>query len=124
MNTEPAFCGLMCYTCPIHLAGAEQNPEKRLQMQQAVSEQMGSMYHMNLNPQDITGCAGCLSEEETIFFLCRDCKIRKCAKEKHFVSCAYCSEYACSSLNELFALDPGARRRLDEIRQKGRSHVT
>ena len=56
------------------------------------------------------------SESGKLFFVCSYCEIRKCAIEKEIENCAYCNEYACDKLTNLFKTDPSAKVRLDGIR--------
>ncbi len=51
-----------------------------------------------------------------LFFVCSYCEIRQCAIEKEIENCAYCNEYTCDNLTNLFKIDPSAKVRLDEIR--------
>lgn len=114
-----AYCGIKCDTCPIYLATLEEDNFRQKKMREEIAKQCSEHYNMNLNPQDINDCDGCLSETERLFSGCSTCKIRKCAKNKNTDSCAYCTDYACELLQELFSLDPEAKDRLDEMRKKG-----
>lgn len=72
-------------------------------------------YGIEYLPSDITDCDGCTSSTGIIFSSCKNCRIRKCAVERGILNCAYCNDYACDDLLNLFKSDPGARARLDEI---------
>lgn len=118
METLLAYCGLRCDTCPIHLATLEQDVFQQQAMRRSIAEQCSALYGRNLQPEDITDCDGCRATTERIFSACFICEIRKCARGKKMDSCAFCSNYACEPLVKLFSLDPGAKIRLEEIRQK------
>jgi len=118
METLIAYCGLRCDTCPIHLATHEQDMSQQQTMRKSIAEQCSKIYGMNLQPEDITDCDGCRANTGRIFSGCLNCEIRKCASEKNIDSCAFCNNYACEILEKHFLLDPSAKIRLEEIRQR------
>jgi hypothetical protein len=59
METMIAYCGLNCYTCPIHLATNEPDQIKQQKMRESIAELCTKQYGMNLQPEDITDCDGC-----------------------------------------------------------------
>jgi hypothetical protein len=111
-----ACCGLQCDTCPIFLATLEKDKPKQVEMRKSIAKECRKHYNMQIQPEEITDCDGCISETERIFSGCSNCKIRKCAQAKNLKSCAYCSDFICDKLKEMFALDPEAKIRLVEIR--------
>lgn len=120
MAESIAYCGLVCTTCPVFLATHEQNQEQQAHMRAEISQMCTKHYGVNYDAKDINDCEGCHSE--TLFFGCNDCRVRACASQKNIVTCAECSEYACSILEAFFAKDPGVRARLDQIRAQSRSN--
>jgi hypothetical protein len=118
METLIAYCGLTCDTCPIHLATFEQDKSRQQVMRESIAEQCSKLYGMNLLPGNIADCDGCRADTGRIFSGCLDCEIRKCASKKNIDSCAFCIDYACEILKKHFSLDPGAKIRLEEIRQR------
>ncbi len=118
MATMIAYCGLTCDTCPIHLATFEQDKSRQRALRESIAEQCSKLYGMNLQPEDITDCDGCRANTGRIFSGCLNCDIRKCASKKNIVSCVFCNDYACETLEKHFSLDPDAKIRLEEIRQK------
>ncbi|MCP4680713.1 MAG: DUF3795 domain-containing protein [Desulfobacterales bacterium] len=106
-----AFCGIKCYECGGFLATKNNDDAKRAEVAQLWSK----LYNADIKPNDIN-CDGCLSEGENVFSHCNVCEIRKCGKEKGVSNCAYCDEYACEKLNELFAMLPEAKESLDLLR--------
>ena len=115
-----AYCGLMCDGCPIYWATREKSKEKKGKMRatiaQQCSEQYGLEYGLEYTLKDITDCDGCRTTGGRLFSGCKSCPIRECAVQKELESCAYCSEYACNKLKELFVTDPSAKTRLEVIR--------
>jgi hypothetical protein len=114
MEETIAYCGLICQTCPIYLATREQYPKKKLKMRIEVAKICNEHYGTQYEPEDIADCDGCKAESGRIF--CQSCKIRQCASRKSVENCAHCNEYACETLEEFFAKDQEARKRLDAIR--------
>ena len=117
METMIAYCGLRCDTCPIHLATIEQDKSAQRTMRESIAEQCSKYYGINQKAEDINDCEGCRSGTGRLFSGCYNCEIRKCAIEKGIESCASCSNYACERLRKHFLLDPGAEKRLEEIRR-------
>ncbi|RLI20178.1 hypothetical protein DRO54_06860 [Candidatus Bathyarchaeota archaeon] len=59
-----------------------------------------------------------MSDSPRISYYCAVCGIRKCGMEKGIENYAYCMDYPCEKLSELFAVYPKAKETLDRIRQK------
>ena len=120
MDGKLAYCGLICDGCPIYWATREENKVQKEKMRAAIarlcSEQYGLEYGIEYTSKDITDCDGCLTESMRLFSGCKNCPIRKCAREKGIESCAYCNEYPCEQLQKFFTTDPSAKTRLETIR--------
>ena len=116
MDAILSYCGLICQSCPIYLAAREPDKIKKEQMVSDIIRGCKEVYNIIYTPADITPCDGCMSQSGIIFSACKKCKIRKCAIEKGYANCAYCDDYACDNLIELFKSDPTAKTRLDELR--------
>jgi hypothetical protein len=112
-----AYCGLTCQTCPIYLATRQENREEQARMRAEIVQLCREQYGMNYELEDITDCDGCQTEGERLFSACKNCPIRKCAREKALENCAYCTEYACGRLEAFFRTDPTAKTCLDAIRR-------
>jgi hypothetical protein len=113
-----AYCGLACDTCPIYLATLEKDITKQAEMRVEIAEQLARIYGTTPKPEIITDCDRCKVNNGRLFTGCSNCEIRKCAILKNMINCAYCSDYACDKLKRHFAIDPGAKERLEEIRIK------
>jgi hypothetical protein len=111
-----AYCGLTCDSCPIYLATLEQDKSHQQTMRVSIAKLCSENYGMNLRPEDVTDCDGCRANTGRLFSGCWNCEIRKCASQKDIENCAYCIEFACDKLKDLFQHDPGAQIRLEKIR--------
>lgn len=111
-----SYCGLICQTCPIYTATRVEGTEEQARLRAEIARQCREHYGMEYDAEDITDCDGCRADEGRLFSGCKNCRIRKCAREKGLENCARCADYACPDLQAFFAKDPAARIRLDEIR--------
>ena len=111
-----SYCGLICDSCPVHLATLETDESVKLSMRKSIAQLCNEKYNMNLGPENITDCDGCKSGTGRLFSGCMDCGIRKCVEAKSIENCAYCEDYACKELEKMFNDDPEAKERLDKIR--------
>lgn len=111
-----AYCGLTCKSCPIYWATREQDKGKRQIMRTKIAQLCNEHYDFNINPEDITDCDGCRTESERLFSGCRNCEIRKCARQRGFETCAHCPEYVCEKLQKLFDTDPSGKVWLEVIK--------
>ena len=118
MDTRITYCGLVCDTCPIHLATLETDISKKAEMRNSIAEQLSKIYGTTPKPEIITDCDGCKTNNGRLFTGCIDCKIRKCAIQKNIINCAYCTDYPCDTLNKHFIFDPASQERLKKIRNK------
>jgi hypothetical protein len=113
-----SYCGLNCHSCPIYLATREKDEEKRYKMKVDIAQQIKKHYGQECKPEDVTDCDGCKTKDGRQFLPSKNCHVKKCARRKRIENCAHCSEYPCGELEKLFATDPGARQRLDEIKSR------
>ncbi len=110
MSEMIAYCGLDCYQCGAFVATRDNDDAKRRE----VAELWAKEFLPGLTAEDIN-CDGCLTDG-VLFSYCKDCKIRACAMDRGVANCAYCEDYACGKLDELFAMAPEAKARLDGLR--------
>jgi hypothetical protein len=111
-----AYCGLDCLSCPIHLATLEPDAIKRHAMRVEIAHECFVHYGMKLMPEDVSDCDGCRAGTGRLFTSCRACAIRECASSMQLENCAFCENYACERLGEIFRSDPQAKTRLEKIR--------
>lgn len=86
-------------------------------MRVSIAKFCSEHYGMLIQPEEITDCDGCRVASGKLFSKCRECRIRYCAEKRNIESCAFCTNYACDNLIDIFVDDPGARRRLEQLRQ-------
>jgi hypothetical protein len=98
------------------LATRQEDKEEQARMRAEIVKLCKEQYGINYKLEDITDCDGCRTEGGRLFSACKNCPIKKCAREKGLENCAYCAEYTCDKLEAFFKTDPTARTRLDEIR--------
>jgi hypothetical protein len=106
------FCGIVCSDCPVFKATQMNDIAERKSVAELFTKQYGREY----KPEDIN-CDGCVNDGERIFSFCSVCGIRQCGREKRVKNCAYCTEYPCEKLNEVFNAYPKAKASLDEERR-------
>ncbi len=105
-------CGLLCHDCGAYSATATDDDAKR----EEVAKEWSAMYNAEIKASDIN-CTGCLSDGPKLFSHPKVCEIRKCARERGHVNCAYCPDYGCKTVAGLFEMAPEAKARLDKIRE-------
>ena len=114
------YCGLTCSECPVFKATQRDDDEGRAEVLQRQREKWAKIYTKQYGreykPEDIN-CDGCPSVSPRIFWYCKECKIRTCAREKNLESCAYCEDYPCEPLSRLFEKSRvPARETLEKLR--------
>jgi len=108
-----AYCGIACADCPAYVA--TQKNDDRLRAETA--KKWSDMFKTSVKPEDIN-CDGCPTDSKRLFSQVTVCEIRKCCRKKNIKNCAYCAEYPCPKLTELFSYVPEAKATLEEIRKK------
>lgn len=105
------YCGLNCDQCEASIA--TQNNDDALRAK--VAEEWTRLYDAPIKAEDIN-CTGCQSAGVKTFYCDQLCEIRKCAMNKAVSTCADCSDYACSTLDEILRMAPEAKSNLDALR--------
>ena len=115
MDKMIAFCGLSCTDCDAFQATQKNDDKERKRVAELwVEKRIG----VDIKPEDIN-CDGCLIKSRRLWRRCNVCPIRKCGLERHVKNCAYCSDYICENLKELFRSFPDGKSSLEEIRKDG-----
>ncbi len=115
MNDTPepelSYCGIECKECLAYLAKVTGNKE----LQEKASK-VWSTNEFEVDPVDVH-CDGCRTDTGDLFKHCVICAVRECAMENNFANCAYCNDYPCDKLENLWNMlnAPDAKDRLDEI---------
>ena len=117
VNEMISYCGLVCSTCPIHLATLEANREEQVKKRIEIARLCKEEYGMKYESRDITDCDGCRVEDGRLFSGCVDCGIRACARRRKIENCAQCVDYSCKKLETFFIRDPSARMRLEGLKR-------
>jgi hypothetical protein len=108
-----AYCGITCTECPAYIATQKNDDRLRAETAKKWSE----IFKASIKPEDIN-CDGCAADSKRLFSQVNVCEIRKCARNKNIKNCAYCAQYPCPKLKELFTYIPEAKTTLEEIRKK------
>jgi len=111
-NKQVAYCGVICTDCLAFLATQADDDIQR----KAVAEEWTEKYKYNFKTEDIN-CDGCLTVTGRVAGYVNECPIRKCAREKDVVNCAYCADYVCVELGKFYQMVPEARQTLDVIKK-------
>ena len=111
-----ACCGLQCDTCPIFLATQETDKLKKQSMHEMIAQIFLQYYNIQMLPEEVADCDGCYTTTGRIFPGCFKCEVRACARKRNLESCAFCEDFACTKLNEVFMMEPTTKIRLEEIR--------
>lgn len=106
-----AYCGIVCTECPAYVATQNEAPQEL----ERVAAEWSKEFEVELKPEDVI-CDGCPPGHTRYCSHCAECEIRACATAKALRNCAYCDEYSCGKLTDLFKSIPSAKRKLDEIR--------
>jgi len=77
-----AYCGLYCRSCVLFDAT----------LNGTITEMATKM---NMKVEDVE-CHGCKSDK--VFYYCRECVLKKCAKSKNIDFCIQCDDYPCEEL--------------------------
>ena len=107
-----AYCGLDCTKCPAYIATQADDDKMRADCAQFFNQE----YKMEVTPESVN-CDGC-SAEGRIFFFCKACNARKCAREKKLDSCALCSDFICSKLEELMQMDKNVKKSIEALKRQ------
>jgi len=105
-------CGLTCSLCGAHLATQKNSDEIR----RKVAEKWSEVLKIEIKPEQIN-CDGCTSDGR-LFFYCQICDKRRRCMEKHIENCAYCKDYPCRKLDDVFKVAPYAKATLDDVRRR------
>ena len=115
MEKMIAFCGLSCSGCDAFPANRN---KMTLAERKTVAEKWSQLYGHGhtIKPEEMQ-CGGCLSTGGKLWSRCRNCEIRQCGFEKQVKNCAWCDDYPCEKLNEIFIIAPTAKDSLEKIRK-------
>ena len=115
-NELITYCGLTCQGCPIYWATRENDPATKQKMRVAIARLGKEHYGVDMQPEEITDCDGCTTENGRLYSGCKSCEIRTCARQRKVESCAHCPDYACEKLQKSFVAEPSSKIKLEVIR--------
>ncbi len=106
-----SVCGLKCSECSCYQATLQDDDKKR----DEVAVEWSKAYGASLKTEDIN-CDGCNMGSNRVFAHCKECNMRLCAISRNYETCAECTDYPCTQLDELHKMVPSARDNLDVLR--------
>ena len=106
-----ACCGINCTKCEAYIA-TQANSEDKLAK---VAKKWGEYFKKDIAPESIA-CDGCLTDGRKSFYCTDICEVRVCCTEKVIDNCAFCEEFSCSKLEEIFKIAPDAEKNLRKIK--------
>jgi hypothetical protein len=112
VEKQIAYCGVICTDCLAYIATQSDDDELR----KKVAEQWTKEYKHDFKLEDIN-CEGCLTVTGRVVGYLDVCSLRKCAREKGVINCAYCADYICDELGKFFQMVPNAKQTLDNIKK-------
>lgn len=116
MLEKVSYCGILCDGCPVLWATKETDAKMRKKIRKEIAAFSNQIYATNLTADEISDCEGCKSLNGKLFEGCTNCIMRNCCIEKQYPNCAYCNDYPCEALSEIFAESNDSKTRLDFIR--------
>jgi hypothetical protein len=107
-----AYCGLSCSECPAFIATRSDDDSLRVKC----AAKWRATYKSEVKPENIN-CDGCKSDGIK-FIMCNSCGVRKCASQKGLDNCAVCEDYACTTLQQMWSIDPYFKTAIEALREK------
>lgn len=101
----------MCNECPVYIATERDDESMRRFLALEFSDGERKFY-----PKDIS-CCGCRTVSADCNKFGKNCRIRKCCKEKHVNLCAECKEFPCKKTEENIPEGSEQRHRLEEMHE-------
>jgi hypothetical protein len=111
MEKVIVMCGLICNDCPAYIATMKEDNEEL----RKIAEKWSSK-DFPLKPEEVI-CDGCVAVDKKLMKWCNSCKVRKCGLEKNVENCAFCADYPCDKLNDVWKMlgSSSAKENLDMI---------
>ena len=92
MNATFSKCGMRCDLCLIYRPNVERE-DRRAEICGVKKKQNP---HFGGDPATMI-CDGCTCEREDAAYFDKNCKTRKCVREKGYEHCGFCEDYPCES---------------------------
>ncbi len=107
------YCGLDCDQCGAFIATRNNDDALRIK----VAGEWSKQYNAPIKPEHIN-CTGCQSAGIKTFYCDQLCEIRKCAMKRSVSTCAKCTEFSCSLVEEVLRNAPEARKTLEMLKER------
>ena len=106
-------CGINCLECSAYKATIQNSDDLRKKTAEEWSKQFGTQFeYKSIN------CLGCQSnDEDKLFRHTKTCAIRLCGIDKNYTTCAECSDFGCSKVQEVWKYDNTLKQRLESLRK-------
>ena len=102
-----SYCGIDCAVCPAYLATQANDIEKLTTL--------AGQWFEGATDYTIILCDGCKGEGHLMQW-CAECPTRACAIERELENCAYCADFGCEKLLNVFEMSADAKVNLERIR--------
>jgi hypothetical protein len=107
-------CGIECTNCDAYKATIQNSDDLRKE----TAEKWSSQHGTNIDYKTIN-CMGCQETDNSkLFSHCNVCKVRLCANDKGYTTCAECDDYGCDNVSEIWKFDNSFKENLDSLRKK------
>ena len=108
-----SYCGLVCGEGCKTFAATKNNDYKS---KTEIAKDWSAKYGKDFKPEDVH-CYGCKAENMPASYYTTICTARKCARERHVITCAHCSDFpACQK--QTWTDWPEAKENVQQIRSK------
>jgi hypothetical protein len=88
-----APCGFDCRNCPAYKATHSNDNAER----ERIADKWSKANGRKMTPEDIL-CDGCRVSGGRLVAYCALCNIRKCARDKGYLTCAHCPQMPCENI--------------------------
>jgi len=106
-------CGIICSDCRAFIATQRDDAALRKEVAESWSTETEKV-----KPEDIN-CEGCFATGERLLKFSETCGVRRCGHGRNVENCAYCDEFPCVKLTDLWKSMGTIEERatLEEIRK-------
>jgi hypothetical protein len=105
-----AHCGIDCSKCGAYISTVNNDEELR----RKTAAEWRQQHNPDIKDEDVR-CLGCNSD--LVFAYCNNCEIRACSTGRSNSTCADCSDYSCSKLDDFAKYVPEIKGNLESIRK-------
>lgn len=106
-----SYCGITCTDCDAYKATQAGDTAALAHIADAWNE----AWQANFTAATVM-CNGCLATEGPLCSHCDECPVRACAIDHGVISCAYCADYGCATLEGFLTPSPELRQALETMR--------